>query len=153
MIVDALSIVSPSVPADCCGREGCRNPALATTRIPFLNLVLVENEIYLTEEGQEDPNGLARAVVDITGVHEWTREEAESQGVEWNPDYICWELSNVRHIEHLFLVSRDGKSIKSTLTRSQRFSRRLRRHLNMGVKMRWIVSCILSAAFIFVFPL
>lgn len=66
--------------------------------IPFLDLVLVENEIYLTEEGQEDPNGLARAIVDITGVHEWTGEEAESQGIDWIPDYVCWELSNVRHI-------------------------------------------------------
>lgn len=68
-------------------------------KIPFLDLVLVENEIYLTEEGQEDPNGLARAIVDITGVHEWKPEEAKSQGVEWIPDYICWELSNVRRIE------------------------------------------------------
>ncbi len=67
--------------------------------IPFLDLVLVENEIYLTEEGQEDPNGLARAVVDITGAHEWTREEAEAQGLNWIPNYVCWKLSNVRRIE------------------------------------------------------
>ena len=66
--------------------------------IPFLDLVLVENQIYLTEEGQEDPNGLARAIVDITGVHDWTREEAESQGIAWTPGYVCWELSNVRRI-------------------------------------------------------
>ena len=66
--------------------------------IPFLDLVLVENEIYLTEEGQEDPNGLARAIVDITGVHDWTREAAELEGVEWIPNYVCWELSNVRPI-------------------------------------------------------
>ena len=67
--------------------------------IPLRNLVLVENEIYLTEEGQEDPNGLARAIVDITGVHEWTLEEAKSQGVAWSSNYVCWELSNVRRIE------------------------------------------------------
>ena len=66
--------------------------------IPFLDLVLVENEIYLTEEEQEDPDGLARAIVDITGIHEWTREEAKSQGIDWIADYVCWELSNVRHI-------------------------------------------------------
>ena len=57
--------------------------------IPFLDLVLVENEIYLTEEGQENPNGLARAIVDITGVHEWTPEEADSQGIDWIPNYVC----------------------------------------------------------------
>lgn len=58
----------------------------------------MENEVYLTEEGQEDPDGLARAIVDIIGVHKWTREEAESQGVDWMPNYVCWELSNVRSI-------------------------------------------------------
>ena len=99
MIVDALSIVSPSVQRIVAGEKVVEIRRWLPPEIPFLNLVLVENEIYLTEEGQEDPNGLARAVVDITGVHEWTREEAESQGVEWTPDYICWELSNVRCIE------------------------------------------------------
>ena len=60
--------------------------------------MLVENKIYLTEDGQEDPNGLARAIVDITGVHEWTPEEAKSQRINWSPNYLCWELSNVRSI-------------------------------------------------------
>ena len=58
----------------------------------------MENEIYLTEKGQEDPNGLARAVVDIIGVHGWTPEEAEAQGVNWLPNYFGWELSDVRPI-------------------------------------------------------
>ena len=99
MIVDALSIVSPSVQNILASKKVVEIRRWLPPKIPFLNLVLVENEIYLTEEGQEDPNGLARAIVDITGVHEWTPEEAKSQGVEWIPDYICWELSNVRRIE------------------------------------------------------
>ena len=85
--------------------------------IPFLDLVLVENEIYLTEEGQVDPNGLARAIVDITGVHEWTREEAESQGMDWLPNYVCWELSNVRPYSSTdSIVLHDGRFIKLILT-------------------------------------
>lgn len=99
MRVDALSIVSPSVRNILAGKKVVEIRRWLPPEIPFLNLVLVENEIYLTEEGQEDPNGLARAIVDITGIHEWTPEEATSQGVEWIPDYICWELSNVRRIE------------------------------------------------------
>ncbi len=99
MRVDALSIVSPSVQNILAGKKVVEIRRWLPPEIPFLNLVLVENEIYLTEEGQEDPNGLARAIVDITGVHEWTPEGAKSQGVEWSPDYICWELSNVRCIE------------------------------------------------------
>ena len=99
MIVDALSIVSPSVQRIVAGKKGVEIRRWLPPEIPFLNLVLVENEIYLTEDGQEDPNGLARAVVDITGVYEWTHQEAESQGVAWIPNYVCWELSNVRGVE------------------------------------------------------
>ena len=99
MIVDALSIVSPSVQRIIAGKKVVEIRRWLPPEIPFLDLVLVENEIYLTEEGQEDPNGLARAIIDITGVHEWTREEAQSQGIEWIPNYVCWELSNVRRIE------------------------------------------------------
>ncbi|MDE0465902.1 MAG: ASCH domain-containing protein [Candidatus Poribacteria bacterium] len=99
MIVDALSIVSPSVQRIVAGEKVVEIRRWLPPEVPFLDLVLVENEVYLTEEGQEDPNGLARAIVDITGVHEWTPEEAKSQGVEWIGDYICWELSNVRRIE------------------------------------------------------
>ena len=98
MIVDALSIVSPSVQHIIRGKKVVEIRRWLPPEIPFLNLVLVENEIYLTEEGQEDPNGLARAVVDITGVHERTRAEAELQGIGWTPNYVCWELSNVRCI-------------------------------------------------------
>ena len=99
MIVNALSIVSPSVQRIVAGEKVVEIRRWFPPEIPFLDLVLVENEIYLTEEEQEDPNGLARAIVDITGVHDWTREEAESQGVAWIPNYVCWELSNVRGIE------------------------------------------------------
>ena len=98
MIVNALSIVSPSVQRIIAEKKVVEIRRWLPPEIPFLDLVLVENEIYLTEEGQEDPNGLARAVVDITGAHEWTREEAESQGIDWIPNYVCWELSNVRSI-------------------------------------------------------
>ena len=99
MIVDALSIVTPSVQNIIAGKKAVEIRRWLPPEIPFLNLVLVENEIYLTEEGQEDPNGLACAVVDIIGVHEWTHEEAESQRIDWRPNYVCWELSNVRPIK------------------------------------------------------
>jgi hypothetical protein len=98
LIVDALSIVSPSGQNIVEGKKVVEIRRWLPPEIPFLNLVLVENEIYLTAEGQEDPNGLARAIVDIMGVHQWTREEAESQRKDWSPDYFCWELSNVRRI-------------------------------------------------------
>ncbi len=98
MVVDALSIVSPSVQSIVAGKKVVEIRRWLPPELPFFDLVLVENELYLTEEGQEDSNGLARAVVDIIGVHEWTCAEAESPGVDWMPNYVCWELSNVRPI-------------------------------------------------------
>ena len=98
MIVDALSIVSLSVQRIVAGKKVVEIRRWLPPEIPFLDLVLVENETYLTEDEQEDPNGLARAIVDITGVHQWTREETELQRKDWIPNYFCWELSNVRRI-------------------------------------------------------
>ena len=98
MVVNALSIVSPSVQNIIAGKKVVEIRSWFPPEIPFFNLVLVENEVYLTEEGQEDPNGLARAVVDVINIHKWTPEEAELQGVDWMPNYVCWELSNVRSI-------------------------------------------------------
>ena len=97
-MVNALSIVSPSVQHIIAGKKVVEIRRWLPSKLPFLDLVLVENEVYLTEEGQEDPNGLARAVVDITGIHKWTREAAKSLGIDWMPNYVCWELSNVRSI-------------------------------------------------------
>ena len=94
-----MSIVSPSVQRIAAGKKVVEIRRWLPPEIPFLDLVLVENEIHLTEKGREDLNGLARAVVDITGIHDWTPEEAESQGIDWIPNYVCWELSNVRRIE------------------------------------------------------
>ena len=106
LVVDALSIVSPSVQNIIAGKKVVEIRSWLPPELPFLDLVLVENEVYLTEEGQEDPNGLARAVVDVINVHKWAPEEAELQGVDWIPNYVCWELSNVRLYSTAYPLSR-----------------------------------------------
>ena len=82
LIVDALSIVSPSVQHIVDGKKGVEIRRWLPPEIPFLDLVLVENAIYLSEEKHEDRMGWHMQFVDITGIHEWTRAKAESQGVE-----------------------------------------------------------------------
>lgn len=73
------------------------------------DLVLVQNTIFLRQDGHEDPDGIALALVDVVGVHDWTPDEARAQGKQWCAGYVCWELTNVRAIDPPFpCVARRG---------------------------------------------
>lgn len=105
----ALSIVKPAVDDIVAGRKQVEIRSWAPPTIPLLDLVLVQNTIYLRQDGQEDPDGIALAVVDVVGVHDWTPDEARSQGKQWCAGYVCWELTNVRAIDRPFrCVARRG---------------------------------------------
>jgi hypothetical protein len=95
----ALSIVQPAVDDILAGRKLVEIRSWTPPSVPLLDLVLVQNLVYLRQDGQEDPDGQALARVDIVGVHEWTPDEARSQGKQWCAGYVCWELDNVRAID------------------------------------------------------
>lgn len=97
--VEALSIVYPAVTDILSGHKRVEIRSWAPPRLPMRDLVLVENHCYLREDGQEDSDGLARARVDVVGVHPWTPEDAAARGKTWSPGYLCWELENIRAIE------------------------------------------------------
>ncbi|VWC97599.1 hypothetical protein BLA50215_02344 [Burkholderia lata] len=94
----ALSIVAPAVDDILAGRKQVEIRSWAPPTIPLTDLVLVQNTNYLRQDGQEDPDGIALARVDVVGMHDWTPEEARSQGKQWCAGYVCWELTNVRAI-------------------------------------------------------
>ncbi|WP_333978067.1 ASCH domain-containing protein [Burkholderia cepacia] len=94
----ALSIVKPAVDDIVAGRKRVEIRSWAPPAIPLRDLVLVQNTIFLRQDGQEDPDGIALAMVDVVGVHDWTPDEARSQGKQWCAGYVCWELANVRPI-------------------------------------------------------
>ncbi|AOY95439.1 hypothetical protein BKK79_27115 [Cupriavidus sp. USMAA2-4] len=95
----ALSIVKPAVDDILSGTKQVEIRSWLPPKIPMRDLVLVQNTIFLRQDGQEDPNGIALAVVDIVGVHDWTPEIARAQGKQWSAGYVCWELANVRAID------------------------------------------------------
>ena len=99
MQVRALSIVYPAVHNIIAGSKRCEIRSWPPPELPLLNLALVENQVYLRQDGQEDAAGYIRALVDITGVHKWSEEEATGQGKDWLPGYFCWELANIRPVE------------------------------------------------------
>ncbi|MBZ5794993.1 ASCH domain-containing protein [Burkholderia contaminans] len=105
----ALSIVKPAVDDIVAGRKRVEIRSWAPPAIPLRDLVLVQNTIFLRLDGQEDPDGIALALVDVVGGHDWTPDEARSQGKQWCAGYVCWELANVRAIDPPFpCVARRG---------------------------------------------
>ncbi|CAB3769806.1 hypothetical protein B7G54_32620 [Burkholderia puraquae] len=105
----ALSIVKPAVDAIVAGRKRVEIRSWAPRVLPLRDLVLVQNTIFLRQDGQEDPDGIALARVDVVGGRDWTPDEARSQGKQWCAGYVCWELANVRAIDPPFpCVARRG---------------------------------------------
>jgi hypothetical protein len=105
----ALSIVAPAVDDIRAGRKRVEIRSWAPPQLPLVDLVLVQNRVYLREDGQADPHGVALARVDVIGVQDWTPEAARAQGKTWCPGYMCWELANIRAIDPPFAcVARRG---------------------------------------------
>ncbi|SEU44990.1 ASCH domain-containing protein [Burkholderia cepacia] len=63
----ALSIVKPAVDDIVAGRKRVEIRSWAPPAIPLRDLVLVQNTIFLRQDGQEDPDGIALAMVDVVG--------------------------------------------------------------------------------------
>ena len=63
----ALSIVKPAVDDIVAGRKRVEIRSWAPPVIPLRDLVLVQNTISLRQDGEEDPDGIALALVDVVG--------------------------------------------------------------------------------------
>lgn len=63
----ALSIVNPAVDDIVAGRKRVEIRSWAPPGMPLRDLVLVQNTIFLRQDGQEDPDGIALAMVDVVG--------------------------------------------------------------------------------------
>lgn len=95
----ALSVVSPHGTHIAEGRKSLEVRSWLPPRLPLRDLVIVENQRFLTAEQPEDQEGRAVAVVDVLEVHDWQPHEvAAACSSGWQPGYQAWVLSNVRRI-------------------------------------------------------
>jgi hypothetical protein len=93
----ALSIVAPHGLSIASGRKTIEVRSWRPDHLPLRNLLIVENDSFLTEENQADPNGRAVALVDIEDVHAWEPSElAAACSNRWAPGYWAWRIANVR---------------------------------------------------------
>lgn len=92
----ALSIVTPNGGRIVQGLKTLEVRSWQPESFPLKNLVIVENQNFLLNDGDEEA-GLAVALVDIESVHPWQPEEMEAACASyWAEGYFAWVISNVR---------------------------------------------------------
>ena len=97
-IYPALSIVAPMGQYIAQGKKTLEIRSWRPTHLPLKNLLIVENQHYLTQEGDEEL-GYAVAMVDVESIHSWREDEFDSAMASyWEEGYWAWVLTNVRPI-------------------------------------------------------
>jgi len=104
MTAEALSIVHPAGTRIAEGKKRLEIRSWPPPRLPLLNLLVVENHRRLEVDGDEDPDGLGVAWIDILQVRPWTEEDAKREGHRFQTGYHAWEISNLRPIADPFRV-------------------------------------------------
>ena len=95
-IYPALSIVAPMGQYIAQGKKTLEIRSWRPTHLPLKDLLIVENQHYLTQEGDEEL-GYAVAMVDVEAIHPWKEDELEvAKASYWDEGYWAWVLSNVR---------------------------------------------------------
>ncbi|MEO6798759.1 MAG: ASCH domain-containing protein [Rhodanobacter sp.] len=95
----ALSIVAPNGTRIATGRKTLEIRSWCPPRWPLRDLLIIENHVFLTDEGQADPHGVAVAVIDVDDVHAWQpSEQAAACAPEWRAGMWAWHVTNVRPV-------------------------------------------------------
>ena len=99
MTFKALSIVAPAGQRIAQGIKTLEIRSWLPPQLPLKNLLIVENQNYLRQDGDEDI-GVAVALVDIESVHEWQEHEVGAATASyWAAGYYAWVISNVRPLK------------------------------------------------------
>jgi hypothetical protein len=101
----ALSLVSPNGKNIATGKKTLEIRSWQPPALPIIDLLIVENQTYLTEEGQVDPDGKAVALVNVRRVEPWQQSQvAAACSTNWQPGYFAWHLENVRPISSASMI-------------------------------------------------
>lgn len=96
----AISIVSPS------GTKIANREKTIEVRkwkppiTPLMNLLIVQNENYLSTENPSDKNGETVALVDVLNVTKWKEEHLQNSCASYFEEgYFAWHLTNIRKVQ------------------------------------------------------
>lgn len=110
MPFQVLSVVAPGGSRIRSKKKTIEVRGWAPESLPLHDLVIVQNETFLTDEAPEDPAGRVVAMVDVLSVRDWTVEDLASSGAtEFTEGLLAWELSNIRPMAYeKFVAARKG---------------------------------------------
>ena len=102
----ALSIVAPNGANIAAGRKTLEIRSWRPRQLPLRDLLIIENQVFLTGEGEVDPDGIAVAVVDVDEVHAWQPSELGAAcATQWKPDLWAWHVTHVRPVLGAFRLA------------------------------------------------
>lgn len=114
----ALSIVAPSGTKIARGEKTLEVRRWTPGELPLRDLLIIENDHYLRQPGDIDPNGRAVALVDVVEVFDWGRDQiAAACASYWEEGWMAWRLENVRPVHHdgPLIAARKIYEIRATL--------------------------------------
>lgn len=95
----ALSIVSPGGTRIASGLKTLEVRRWTPQILPLQNLLIVENDRFLREDGDQDPDGRAVALVDVTSVRPFVEADITAACASaFETGWLAWQLTNVRPI-------------------------------------------------------
>ncbi|TOP64317.1 hypothetical protein CGH11_25460 [Vibrio parahaemolyticus] len=97
----ALSVVQPWGSLIAKGTKSLEIRSWSPEKLPVKDVALVQNNERLTADGQEDPNGIVVAIIDVVGCRAWERSDCENSGCdesEFEEGWLAWEITNVREL-------------------------------------------------------
>ena len=98
MIYSALSIVAPNGTKILEGIKQIEVRSWTPQELPLKNLVIVENKNFLND-GLQEEQGIAIAIVDIESIHEWKQDEIKiACAPYWQEGSFAWVIANIRPI-------------------------------------------------------
>lgn len=101
-----LSVVAPSGQNIAKAKKTIEVRTWKPPHLPLKNLLIVENQNYLLNDGDEEL-GMAVALVDIEDVHPWREDEIELACASyWAEGYFAWEISNVRSVPNILIQAK-----------------------------------------------
>lgn len=95
----ALSVVSPSGQLIASGSKTLEVRRWRPELTPSDDLLIVENQRFLRQEGEKDENGIAVALCNVLRVRPFTLDDMPAAcASSFEEGWLAWELVNIRPI-------------------------------------------------------
>lgn len=99
----ALSIVAPNGTLIAAGRKTLEIRSWRPPHVPLRDLLIIQNQRFLTGADEVDPDGAAVAFVDVEAIHPWQPSELRAACAnQWVPGRWAWQLTHVRVVVGVF---------------------------------------------------